>query len=54
MVTVAKSLAAGIPLSALVGKAEIMDSAHASGLGSTYSGNPVAFSAALAVMDVLK
>ena len=52
LVTVAKSLAAGMPLSAVVGKAEIMDSAHASGLGGTYSGNPVACSAALAVLDV--
>jgi 4-aminobutyrate aminotransferase / (S)-3-amino-2-methylpropionate transaminase / 5-aminovalerate transaminase len=54
IVTVAKSLAAGMPLSAVVGKAEIMDSAHASGLGGTYSGNPVACSAALAVMDVFE
>ncbi|MCX5839580.1 MAG: 4-aminobutyrate--2-oxoglutarate transaminase [Deltaproteobacteria bacterium] len=54
MVTVAKSLAAGMPLSAVVGKAEIMDSAHASGLGGTYSGNPVACSAALAVMDIFE
>jgi 4-aminobutyrate aminotransferase / (S)-3-amino-2-methylpropionate transaminase / 5-aminovalerate transaminase len=54
MVTVAKSLAAGMPLSAVVGKAEIMDSPHASGLGGTYSGNPVACSAALAVMDVFE
>jgi len=52
IVTVAKSLAAGMPLSAVVGKAEIMDSPHASGLGGTYSGNPVACSAALAVMEV--
>ena len=54
IVTVAKSLAAGMPLSAVVGKAEIMDSAHASGLGGTYSGNPVACSAALAVMDIFE
>ena len=52
MVTVAKSLAAGMPLSAVVGKSEIMDAVHASGLGGTYSGNPVACSAALAVMEV--
>jgi len=54
IVTVAKSLAAGMPLSAVVGKSEIMDAAHASGLGGTYSGNPVACSAALAVMDVFE
>jgi 4-aminobutyrate aminotransferase / (S)-3-amino-2-methylpropionate transaminase / 5-aminovalerate transaminase len=52
MVTIAKSLAAGMPLSAVVGKSDIMDSVHASGLGGTYSGNPVSCSAALAVMDV--
>jgi 4-aminobutyrate aminotransferase/(S)-3-amino-2-methylpropionate transaminase len=52
MVTIAKSLAAGLPLSAVVGKAEIMDSAHASGLGGTYSGNPLACSAALAVLEI--
>jgi 4-aminobutyrate aminotransferase / (S)-3-amino-2-methylpropionate transaminase / 5-aminovalerate transaminase len=51
IVTVAKSLAAGMPLSSVVGKAEIMDSVHAAGLGGTYSGNPVACSAALAVLD---
>lgn len=54
MVTVAKSLAAGMPLSAVVGKSEIMDAVHASGLGGTYSGNPVSCSAALAVMDVFE
>jgi 4-aminobutyrate aminotransferase/(S)-3-amino-2-methylpropionate transaminase len=54
IVTIAKSLAAGLPLSAVVGKSEIMDCAHASGLGGTYSGNPVACSAALAVMDVFE
>ncbi|MCE5262976.1 MAG: 4-aminobutyrate--2-oxoglutarate transaminase [Deltaproteobacteria bacterium] len=54
MVTVAKSLAAGMPLSAVVGKSEIMDSVHAAGLGGTYSGNPVACSAALAVMDIFE
>lgn len=54
VVTCAKSLAAGMPLSAVVGKAEIMDSTHASGLGGTYSGNPVACSAALAVLDIFE
>jgi 4-aminobutyrate aminotransferase / (S)-3-amino-2-methylpropionate transaminase / 5-aminovalerate transaminase len=54
LVTVAKSLAAGMPLSAVVGRREIMDAVHASGLGGTYSGNPVACAAALAVMDVFE
>jgi 4-aminobutyrate aminotransferase/(S)-3-amino-2-methylpropionate transaminase len=52
MVTVAKSLAAGMPLSAVVGKQEIMDAPHAGGLGGTYGGNPVCCSAALAVLEV--
>ena len=51
--TVAKSLAAGMPLSAVVGRKEIMDSVHASGIGGTYGGNPVACEAALAVFDIL-
>jgi 4-aminobutyrate aminotransferase/(S)-3-amino-2-methylpropionate transaminase len=52
MTTVAKSLAAGMPLSAVVGKKEIMDSVHPSGVGGTYGGNPVACAAALAVIDI--
>ncbi|MEJ2153767.1 MAG: 4-aminobutyrate--2-oxoglutarate transaminase [Desulfobacteraceae bacterium] len=52
LTTVAKSLAAGMPLSAVVGRKEIMDAVHPSGIGGTYGGNPVACSAALAVMDV--
>lgn len=54
MTTVAKSLAAGLPLSAVVGRKEIMDSVHASGIGGTYSGNPIACEAALAVMDIFE
>ena len=54
IITVAKSLAAGMPLAAVVGKAEIMDSVHAWGLGGTYGGNPVACAAALAVLDVFE
>ncbi|MEE4264079.1 MAG: 4-aminobutyrate--2-oxoglutarate transaminase [Desulfobacteraceae bacterium] len=54
LITVAKSLAAGMPLAAVVGKAEIMDSVHAWGLGGTYGGNPVACAAALAVLDVFE
>jgi 4-aminobutyrate aminotransferase / (S)-3-amino-2-methylpropionate transaminase / 5-aminovalerate transaminase len=47
LMTVAKSLAAGMPLSAVVGRADIMDSVHPGGLGSTYGGNPVACAAAV-------
>ena len=54
LITVAKSLAAGMPLSAVVGKKEIMDSVHLGGLGGTYSGNPLACAAALAVLDVFE
>jgi 4-aminobutyrate aminotransferase/(S)-3-amino-2-methylpropionate transaminase len=52
--TVAKSLAAGMPLSAVIGKKDIMDSVHAGGIGGTYGGNPVACRAALAVLDVFE
>ena len=52
VVTMAKSLAGGLPLSAVVGKAEIMDAPLAGGLGGTYGGNPLACAAALAVLDV--
>ncbi|MBW1891128.1 MAG: 4-aminobutyrate--2-oxoglutarate transaminase [Deltaproteobacteria bacterium] len=52
LITTAKSLAAGMPLAAVVGKAEIMDVVHPGGLGGTYGGNPVACAAALAVLDV--
>jgi 4-aminobutyrate aminotransferase / (S)-3-amino-2-methylpropionate transaminase / 5-aminovalerate transaminase len=52
LMTVAKSLAAGLPLSAVVGKQEIMDSVHPGGIGGTYGGNPVCCAAALAVLEV--
>jgi 4-aminobutyrate aminotransferase/(S)-3-amino-2-methylpropionate transaminase len=52
LVTVAKSLAAGMPLSAVVGKKEIMETVHPFGLGGTYGGNPVACAASLAVMEI--
>jgi 4-aminobutyrate aminotransferase/(S)-3-amino-2-methylpropionate transaminase len=52
LMTVAKSLAAGMPLSAVVGRQEIMDSVHPGGIGGTYGGNPVCCAAALAVLDV--
>ncbi len=52
LITVAKSLAAGMPLAAVVGRAEIMDVVHPWGLGGTYGGNPVACAAALAVLEI--
>jgi len=54
LITVAKSLAAGFPLSAVVGKAQVMDAPDPGGLGGTYGGNPVACAAGLAVMDVMR
>jgi 4-aminobutyrate aminotransferase/(S)-3-amino-2-methylpropionate transaminase len=54
LVAIAKSIAAGLPLSAVVGKAEIMDAPGDSAIGGTYVGNPVAQAAALAVLDVFE
>ena len=54
LVIIAKSLAAGMPLAAVVGKQEIMDSVHSWGLGGTYGGNPVACAAGLAVLDAFE
>src|SRR6186997_229736 len=54
LMTVAKSIAGGLPLSAVVGKAEIMDAPPDSAIGGTYVGNPVAQAAALAVLDVFE
>jgi 4-aminobutyrate aminotransferase / (S)-3-amino-2-methylpropionate transaminase / 5-aminovalerate transaminase len=54
LITVAKSIAGGLPLSGVLGKAEIMDSVGDSGIGGTYVGNPVAQAAALAVLDVFE
>ena len=54
LITVAKSLAAGLPLSAVVGRAEVMDAPDPGGLGGTYGGNPVACAAGRAVMDVMR
>lgn len=51
LVTTAKGIAGGLPLSAVTGRADIMNSAHAGGLGGTYTGNPIACAAALATMD---
>ncbi len=54
LITIAKSLAAGFPLSGVVGSAEVMDGPEPGGLGGTYGGNPVACAAALAVLDVMR
>lgn len=54
IVTMAKGLAGGFPLSAVVGRADLMDAAHAGGLGGTYAGNPLAIAAAHAVLDVIE
>lgn len=51
LVTTAKGIAGGLPLSAVTGRAEIMNSAHSGGLGGTYAGSPVAARAALATID---
>jgi len=53
VVTTAKSLAAGMPLGAVTGRAEIMDAAHPGGLGGTYAGNPLACVAALEALDTI-
>jgi 4-aminobutyrate aminotransferase/(S)-3-amino-2-methylpropionate transaminase len=53
LITVAKSIAAGLPLSGVLGKAEILDAAHDGAIGGTFVGNPVAQAAALAVLDVI-
>jgi 4-aminobutyrate aminotransferase/(S)-3-amino-2-methylpropionate transaminase len=54
LITVAKSLAGGLPLSAVIGRAEIMDAPGPGSLGGTFGGNPVACAAALAVLDVVE
>ncbi|MFL5955581.1 MAG: 4-aminobutyrate--2-oxoglutarate transaminase [Gaiellaceae bacterium] len=54
LITVAKSIAMGLPLSGVLGKAEIMDAPADGGVGGTYVGNPVAQAAALAVLDVIE
>ncbi|MBI2238763.1 MAG: 4-aminobutyrate--2-oxoglutarate transaminase, partial [Actinobacteria bacterium] len=54
VVTSAKSLGGGLPISAITGRAEIMDAVHVGGLGGTYGGNPVAAAAALAVIDQIE
>jgi 4-aminobutyrate aminotransferase/(S)-3-amino-2-methylpropionate transaminase len=54
VVTSAKSLGGGLPISAVTGRADIMDAVHVGGLGGTYGGNPVAAAAALAVLDLIE
>jgi 4-aminobutyrate aminotransferase/(S)-3-amino-2-methylpropionate transaminase len=53
LIITAKALAAGLPLSAVTGRAEVMDSSHVGGLGGTYGGNPIACAAALAVFEII-
>jgi 4-aminobutyrate aminotransferase/(S)-3-amino-2-methylpropionate transaminase len=54
LITTAKGIAGGLPLAAVTGRAEVMDSVHVGGLGGTYGGNPVACAAALATIDMLE
>ncbi|THD72568.1 4-aminobutyrate--2-oxoglutarate transaminase [Thalassobius vesicularis] len=54
LVTMAKGLAGGFPLSAVTGRAEIVDAAPVGGIGGTYAGNPLAVAAANAVLDVIE
>jgi 4-aminobutyrate aminotransferase/(S)-3-amino-2-methylpropionate transaminase len=54
MITVAKSMAGGLPLSGVIGRADVMDAPNPGGLGGTYAGNPLACAAALAVLDVFE
>ncbi len=54
LIVTAKGIAGGLPLSAVTGRAEIMDAAHVSGLGGTYGGNPIACAAALATIETIE
>jgi 4-aminobutyrate aminotransferase / (S)-3-amino-2-methylpropionate transaminase / 5-aminovalerate transaminase len=54
LITTAKSLGGGLPISAVTGRSELMDAPHPGGLGGTFAGNPIACRAALAVLDVLE
>lgn len=54
LITTAKGLAGGLPLAGVTGRAEIMDAAHAGGLGGTYGGNPVACAGALGAIDTMR
>ena len=53
IITLAKSFAGGMPLSAVTGRSEMMNASHVGGLGGTYSGNPISCRAALAVLEIL-
>ncbi|MCA7013171.1 4-aminobutyrate--2-oxoglutarate transaminase [Dickeya dadantii] len=54
LITMAKSLGGGFPISGVVGRAEVMDAPGPGGLGGTYAGNPLAVASALAVLDVIE
>ena len=54
LITVAKGLGGGFPLSGVIGRATMMDAAHTGGLGGTYGGNPISVAAAHAVLDVIE
>lgn len=54
LITTAKSLAGGLPLAAVTGRADVLDAAQPGGLGGTYGGNPLACAAALAVLDAIE
>jgi len=54
IITTAKSLAGGLPLAAVTGRADVLDAPQAGGLGGTYGGNPLACAAALAVLDAME
>ena len=54
LVTMAKGLGGGLPISAITGRAEVMDAPHPGGLGGTYAGNPLAVAAAHAVLDIIE
>lgn len=54
LITMAKGIAGGMPLSAVTGRADIMDTVHGGGLGGTYGGNPVACAAALAAIEQME
>jgi 4-aminobutyrate aminotransferase/(S)-3-amino-2-methylpropionate transaminase len=54
IIVTAKSLAGGLPLAAITGRADVLDAPHVGGLGGTYGGNPLACAAALAVLDIME
>jgi 4-aminobutyrate aminotransferase/(S)-3-amino-2-methylpropionate transaminase len=54
LITTAKGIAGGLPLAAVTGRADVMDSVHSGGLGGTYGGNPVACAAALGAMETME